>query len=113
MKKIILFATLCLPLLFCSCVKKIEDLTITIYGTVTDEDTHESLKEVEVSLSPGTHTNKRTGSDGYYEFVDVAVKPYTIYARKNGYQEDHRSINPTVGESVEINFSLKRMPQTE
>lgn len=113
MKKIILWATLCAPLIFCGCVKPIADITVTIYGTVIDADTHESIKEVEISLTPGTHANKYTGSDGYYEFSDVATKPYTIFARKEGYQEDHRSINPTAGESVEINFSLKKLRQTE
>ena len=102
-----------MPLLLCGCVKKITDLTITIYGTVIDADTHEALKEVEISLSPGTHANKKTGSDGYYELTDVPTKPYTIYARKEGYREDHRYINPTSGENVEINFSLKELPQTK
>ena len=109
MKKYVLLATICLPLLFGGCAKRIVDLTITIYGTVIDADTHEPLKEVEVSLTPGTHMNKKTGSDGYYEFVDVPANPYTIYARKKGYEEDHRPINPTSGERVEINFSLTKL----
>ena len=112
MKKIILLLTICLPLLFCGCVKKIVDITVTIYGTVVDKDTQKALEGVHIQLSPGTYT-KHTGSDGYYEFVDIPARQYDIYARKEGYQEDHTSINPNPGESREIIFMLKKIAMTE
>lgn len=111
MKKIILLVTLCLPLLFGSCAKKIEDITITIYGTVVDADTQTPISGVLVWVSVGAGTkSKVTGIDGYFEFSDLeANQQYTVVAQKEGYSSaDRKIVKANAGKRVEIILTLEK-----
>ncbi len=107
MKKVLLLTTLCLPLLFGGCAKRIVDMTVTIYGIVVDAETDTPIEGVLVTLSPGVK-NKYTENDGYFEFSDMIQQQYTLNAMKDGYKTDRKSINANPGETVEIIFSLHR-----
>lgn len=63
---LLLFATF---LFLCSCQQELT--TGNVYGTVTDYETGETIKNASVSLTPSRHKSVVTGSDGYYEFNDL------------------------------------------
>lgn len=107
MKKIILLATLCMPLLFGNCAKKIVDTTVSIYGTVVDAETQSPLDGVQVRLSPGTH-EKHTGDDGYFEFVNLEHKQYSLQAHKVGYKTNYRMVYYNAGEKIELIIPLEK-----
>lgn len=107
MKRILLFATLCLSLLFGGCVKRIVDVTVTIYGTVVDAETRDPLGGVDVSIQPGL-TSKSTGDNGFFEFADIEQRQYHIQAKKEGYQTNDRWVNPNPGETLEIVIPLHK-----
>ena len=110
MKKILLFITLCLPLLFGSCAKRVVDMTVTIYGTVLDKETQEPIRGVLVTLSPGSTPSVTTGIDGKFEFTNLNPQNYDIQAQKEGYRADYRKVNnPTPGEMVPIQFLLEKL----
>ena len=61
--------------------------TGSIYGTVTDYATGEPIKNANVKLKP-TGTTTLTGSDGTYQFDNVANGDnYSLYLSKNGYSD--------------------------
>ena len=107
MKKLVIFLTLCLPLVCTSCVKPIEDYSISIYGMVIDADTSEPLQGVLLTLIPSSK-NCYTGSDGYYEFTDLEAQKYTITAQFSGYQTDRKMIILYEGEKQEVTFALRK-----
>ena len=79
----IIFLTSILLLIF-SCTR--EELTGTIYGTVTDFQTGEPIKNVNVKLMPdGAATI--TGSDGTYSFPDLKPGKYSLCFSKAEYAE--------------------------
>lgn len=105
MKKILILLALSLPFLFSGCAKKIEDVTVTIYGTVVDANTQTPIDGVLITLTPGAK-NKYTGGDGYYEFPDLVQQQYTLTAQKTGYHTDRKNVSSFPGEMVEITFTL-------
>ena len=107
MKKYLLLATICLPLLFGSCAKKIADVTVTIYGTVVDKESQMPLRGVFVTVSPGSK-NKQTGDDGYFEFVDLEQRQYSVQASKEGYKTNYRQVNYNAGEKIELIIPLEK-----
>jgi len=110
MKKILLLATLCLPLLFGGCVKRVVSNTISVYGFVYDYETHEPISGVHLTLSP-SGKNTDTGEDGYYAFNNVQFNhdKIVISAQKSGYETTSRTITlPKNGES-QINFNMKKL----
>ena len=108
MKKILLLATICLPLLFGGCAKRIVDVTATIYGYVRDADTQKPLEGARITLAPSGEETKTTGSSGYYEFTDIEAKPYTIQVEREGYHGDVQYPNPTPSTTIQVDFSLKK-----
>lgn len=107
MKKLLLLAVICLPLLFGGCAKRIVDTTVSIYGTVVDKDTQKPLNGVFVRLSPGSR-EKHTGDDGYFEFADLELKQYSVQASKEGYKTNYRMVNYNAGEQVELIIPLEK-----
>ena len=53
--------------------------------------------------------NKVTGSDGYFEFLDLTNQQYTITAQKNGYSTDRKNITTVAGDNAEVTFTLKKL----
>ena len=109
MKKYFLAITvIALPLFFSGCAKRIVDVTVTIYGTVTDADTGEPLSIAHVSISPGNAGSRDTGSDGYFEFADMQEGFYTITATKVGYKPNLKHVNAAAGSSVQVTLPLQK-----
>jgi len=83
-----------------SCDKK-DPLVVTgnIAGFVTDADTGQPLQGVNVSSSPGGLTTV-TGSDGRYEFSDIAAGLYSIQFMKHGYTTNTKQITVVAGKTA-------------
>lgn len=108
MKKFILLATICLPILFSSCAKTIVDTGVTIYGTVYDAQTFEPIQGAMLTLQPSGRSCY-TGSDGAFNFEEnLDPLQYTVTAQAGGYRTDRKTVKLTPGESSEVTFALKK-----
>jgi hypothetical protein len=79
----------------------------SIYGTVTDYVTGDPVGNANVRLNPGGETTL-TGSDGTYQFNDVANGNYSLSLSKNGYvdMDDDYVIEIENGNSVRRDLQL-------
>ena len=81
----------------------------SVYGVVTDKATGEPIKNAGVELQPiGLKTV--TGSDGQFEFNEVAVGTYTLYVTKTGYSESSSSITVESGKQSKGDVQLEKLP---
>lgn len=82
--------------------------TGAIYGTVTDFDTGEPVKNANVTLIPSGETTL-TGSDGTYMFQDLKKGDYSLSLSKAGYKDlvDDYLIQLAVGKSVRRDVQMK------
>jgi hypothetical protein len=81
----------------------------SIYGIVTDKATGESIINAGVELQPvGLKTV--TGSDGQFEFNEVAAGEYTLYVTKTGYRESSSSITVNSGKQSKGDVQLEKAP---
>lgn len=109
MKKIILtLSCTLLIVLFGSCGGGTQyEYFGTLYGTVSDHETGESVANASVVLSPGGKT-KTTGADGIFEFKDLEPQQYTITVQKSGYKTNRKTVTAIVGEKIEANIPLTK-----
>lgn len=109
-EKLLFFTTvLCITVCVCtSCVKKQYDMWGDVSGVVTDS-VGMPFSGVMVTLSPGSK-NALTGSDGYFEFLDLDAGQYTIQAVKSGYGSDRKFVHVVIGENTFITILLKPQP---
>lgn len=68
----------------------------SIYGVVSDANTGQPVYGARVTLSPGNFSTS-TGSDGHYEFVDLAPGQYKIQAQATDYQTNSSQILVNAG----------------
>lgn len=107
MKKVLLLAAICLPMLFSSCAKKVVNTSISIYGTVVDAENNSPIQGVLLTLMPSSR-NRYTGSDGSYQFEDLDAQQYTITAQMGGYKTDRKTVNLSSGDREEVTFALRK-----
>ncbi len=90
--------------------------TGTIYGTVTDFDTGEPVKNANVTLIPSGETTL-TGSDGTYMFQDLKKGDYSLSLSKAGYKDliDDYKIQLAAGKSVcrDVQMKIKSLRITD
>lgn len=80
----------------------------SIYGVVTDKATGEPIKNAGVELQ-GSGRKFDTGSDGLFEFNEVAVGTYTLYVTKTGYVDQTSSeIIVEAGKTAERDVQLEK-----
>lgn len=103
--KLVALLVLCCAMLGCGKNKNIG----SIYGTVTDFATGDPVGNANVRLNPGGETTL-TGSDGSYQFNDVANGNYSLSLSKNGYVDldDDYVIEIENGNSVHRDLRLKQ-----
>ncbi|MBQ4437957.1 carboxypeptidase regulatory-like domain-containing protein, partial [bacterium] len=83
--------------------------TGSIYGIVTDKATGEQIINAGVELQPiGLKTV--TGSDGQYEFNEVAAGTYTLYVTKTGYSDSSSDITVESGKQSKGDVQLEKLP---
>lgn len=106
MKKLMILAIICIPILFTGCEKRIIDTSVTIYGGVYDATTKNPIKGAFISIL-GAQGSSYTGSNGSYSFeVDLDPGKYTIQAHATGYRADWREIKVTAGAREQVSFEL-------
>ena len=98
-------------LVFYGCTEKKEDNSGTIYGTVTDFATGKPVSNANVILRQ-TGEVKQTGSDGQYEFNDVASGNYNIKVTKAEYSDliDDYVIVVKEGQRVRRDVQIEKLP---
>ncbi|MBR4532523.1 DUF1566 domain-containing protein [bacterium] len=83
--------------------------TGSIYGIVTDKATGESIINAGVELQP-TGLKTVTGSDGQFEFNEVAAGTYTLFVTKTGYSDNSSSITVESGKQAKGDVQLEKLP---
>lgn len=109
MKRIILNLSfvIAIVILCQGCTKP--EKTGTIYGTVTDQSTGESVRSAGVELLPiGLKTV--TGSDGTYQFPNVEYGEYELYVTKTGYDPTKKSGIQLKGSSAQYDVQIAKLP---
>ncbi len=109
MKKLISIVAIFLAVIMVwqGCKKK--DEKGTIYGTVTDFDTGEPVKNANVKLLPSGETTL-TGSDGTYMFQDLKKGDYSLSLSKAEYEDlnDDYVIQLAAGREVSRDVQMKK-----
>lgn len=106
MKKTLLLI-IALIALATSCDPVTYDTFCTITGTVVDLDSGDPIQSVLVTLSPSGY-NTYTGSEGYFEFLDLDARQYTVTAQKTGYVTNRKTVTTVAGGVIPINLTLKK-----
>ena len=98
-------------LLFMACADDInEEVTIgKISGVVSDKTTGEPVATVSAVLSPGGNSTV-TGSDGSFEFVDLAPGEYTVNINKEGYKGNNKTVTVVAGQTTQAHLLIERIP---
>ena len=95
--------------LYYSCVP--EELPGSIYGTVVDKATGEPIKSAGVELSP-SGLKTVTGSEGQFEFTELAPGKYTLIVTKTGYIMDgkNHTIEVKPGQQSKGDVQIEKLP---
>lgn len=106
MKRLFFVGSVMLLLCVCnSCTKKQYSVWGDVSGMITDAYDGTPLSGATVTLTPGGK-NTLTGSDGYFEFLDLDAQQYTLQVTKHGYQTNRKIVNAVVGENTFITIPL-------
>ncbi len=93
-----------------SCMVSCKDTMVdygSIAGYVTDANNGEPLRNVDVTLSP-VGLSAVSGSDGRYEFLDLAEDRYTVQASKPGYVTNTKVVDVRRGKVASGDIMLTR-----
>ncbi|MCQ2215397.1 MAG: carboxypeptidase-like regulatory domain-containing protein [Bacteroidales bacterium] len=78
-----------------------------ITGTVIDLETSNPIDGVTITLAP-TGKSSVTGADGYFEFLDLEAKQYTLTVQKTGYSTNRKIVNAVAGEEESVSITLQK-----
>ena len=78
----------------------------SISGTVVDRNTHEPIQNVLVTIKPSGQ-NTLTGYDGTFEFLDLEAHQYEVWAQKEGYATEHKTINVIAGKNEIVSLTMQ------
>lgn len=83
--------------------------TGSVYGTITDFETGEPIKNANVTLRPSGETTL-TGSDGTYMFQDLKKGDYSLSLKLAGYEDldDQYVIHLETGKNVRRDVQMKK-----
>ena len=97
-------------LLFVACEEINEEINVgKISGVVSDKNTGEPVATVSATLSPGGNSTV-TGSDGSFEFVDLAPGDYTVNINKEGYKGNNKTVTVVAGQTTQAHLLIERIP---
>ena len=105
MKNFSLWSILIVALSFCIVGCREEKDPGAIAGFVTDANSGEPLRAVDITLSP-TGLSTVSGSDGRYEFHNLDPDQYTVRASKSGYISNSRSVSVVSGQTASGDIML-------
>lgn len=87
-----------------------EELPGSIYGTVVDKATGEPIKSAGVELSP-SGLKTVTGSEGQFQFDDIAQGSYTLWITKTGYSNYPSStITVQPSQTTKVDVQIEKLP---
>ena len=93
---------------YSSCTQ--EELPGGIYGTVVDKATGEPIRSAGVELSPGGMKTV-TGSEGQFEFTELAPGNYTLIITKAGYSDFASSIiEVKSAQTTKTDVQIEKLP---
>ena len=106
--KLIILLMVCIAIIGC---EKDHEETGTIYGIVTDFSTGEPVSSANVQLRPSGET-ALTGTDGMYEFTEIATGSYSITVSKAEYTDlvDDYVIDVKDGKRMRRDVQIKKRP---
>ena len=105
MKRFFLCVFLCTASLFIGCTEDEVPIFGDVYGTVTDSQTGEPVRNAQVILSP-TNATTISGSDGHFEFRSLEAKQYSISVSAEGYESNSRQVTIIPGQSISCDIHL-------
>lgn len=108
MKRFFLCTLLFAAALAVNCTEDEPILFGDIYGTVTNSQTGEPVRNAQVVLSP-SGASTISGSDGRFEFRSLDVGQYSISVSSDGYESNSRQVTVVPGQSTSCDIHL--MPQ--
>lgn len=111
MKKYIILSLTIMLLVVGGCKKKNDTVSPgSIYGTITDKSTGESVPNAGVELMPkGLKTV--TGYDGTFQFTQIDPGDYNLFITKTGYQDlKSNTITVKAGETAKGDVQIEKMP---
>ena len=111
--RVAVMVLLCCALFGCKPDDNTESGSGKIYGTVNDYATSEPVNGANVQLRPSGKT-ALTGSDGRYEFIDVASGTYFIKVTKEGYSDliDDYDIVVTGDQEIQRDVQIRKLPSS-
>ena len=105
MKRFILLSIL-FAAIFCTyCTEDEVPVFGDVYGTITDSQTGEPVRNAQVILSP-TNATTISGSDGHFEFRSLEAKQYSISVSAEGYESNSRQVTIIPGQSISCDIHL-------
>lgn len=113
MKRFI-FTLLTFVALMCTLVSCGNDLEYDsdgkISGTVIDMDSGEPIQDALITINPGNSNNSNvySGYDGYFEFLGLDAKQYTLTVQKTGYDANRKAVTIKAGEYVTVSLVMKK-----
>ena len=107
MKKLFYMFPLLALFFMTACEEELPNTMGNIYGIVGDIETGEPIRRATVILSPGNQTTV-TGSDGHFEFLNLAAAQYKIQVSANGYITNSRQITVLAGSSASGDIMMRQ-----
>jgi hypothetical protein len=105
-KTTILINLLLSMFLLTNCSKDIEPIIGNLFGVITDYQTGEPIEDATVTITP-SGDNKKTGSDGHYEFINLLAKEYSVSVSKANYRTDNKEVVVEAGKDSRLDFALR------
>ena len=105
MKRFFLCTLLFAAALAVNCTEDEPILFGDIYGTVTNSQTGEPVRNAQVILSP-SGASTISGSDGRFEFRSLDVGQYSISVSSDGYESNSRQVTVVPGQSTSCDIHL-------
>lgn len=105
MKRFFLCTLLFAAALAVNCTEDEPILFGDIYGTVTNSQTGEPVRNAQVILSP-SGASTISGSDGRFEFRSLDAGQYNISVSSDGYEDNSRQVTVVPGQSTSCDIHL-------
>lgn len=105
MKRFFLCTLLFAAALAVNCTEDEPILFGDIYGTVTNSQTGEPVRNAQVILSP-SGASTISGSDGRFEFRSLDAGQYSISVSSDGYEDNSRQVTVVPGQSTSCDIHL-------
>lgn len=101
-----ILSLLCLSM-FTSCEPVTYDTFGGVSGFVIDFETGDAVANANVTLSP-SGVNTYTGEDGFFQFINLESKQYTLTIQHIDYRTNRKTVNVISGDVVELSLTLTK-----